>query len=390
MDGIRGLAILGVIVYHTMPLGDSAHGVLRIWRAFTDSSWAGVDLFFVLSGFLITGILLDSRAQKGYYRNFYARRALRIMPLYYGVLVVVLLVVPALVGASRLPGLYSRLIANQFWLWTFLQNYLQSRGAHQLPGLGHFWSLAVEEQFYWFWPIVVYLTTRRTLLHLCMAICLFEPLFRLALLECGYTLWSIRELTFTKMDALLYGAIAALLFRDPEMLRWRRYWVPVLTAAAIGVLALVAFRNGGFVPYENFLTAVGGYSALGVVFAVFIYAGAIGTGTVARSMSHPLLCWFGRYSYALYIFHPPLVFTYQAVVDPRLRFSSLTAGLIRFLVITLISSGMAWLSWVALESRFLKLKKYFEHSGSSHGQTQSSFANVADAIPNCTSRPHVA
>ena len=120
-----------------------------MWSAVMNSTWFGVDLFFVLSGFLITGNLIDARGQSGYFRNFYARRTLRIFPLYYSVLVGVFLILPLAAPLIHLPDAYSDLSRNQLWLWSYLQNYVQAKGPHQLPGFGHFWSLAVEEQFYW-------------------------------------------------------------------------------------------------------------------------------------------------------------------------------------------------------------------------------------------------
>jgi peptidoglycan/LPS O-acetylase OafA/YrhL len=361
LDGVRGLAIICVIAFHALRLNGNVEGCLRVWRGVQESSWAGVDLFFVLSGFLITGVLLDSCQDKGYFRNFYARRALRIMPLYYAVLTLMLVVIPALAG-SRLPALYSKLTENQFWLWTYLQNYLQSRGPHQLPGLGHFWSLAVEEQFYWFWPIIVYFISRRGLLRLCVAICLAEPMLRIAFLHFGFSEWAVRELTFTRMDTLLYGAIVALLLREPTWLTARRYWAPVLIAMSVAVLAWIAYHNG-FIPYEAPETVVVGYSAVAILFAAFVYACVLNREGIGSLMSVSLLRWFGRYSYAVYVFHPPLLLVYEATIAPHVRFGRVVSVGICFLCVTAVSAGMAWISWILFESRFLKLKRYFEYGG---------------------------
>src|ERR1700680_4638693 len=250
LDGIRGLAILSVIAFHTLIVTGAAGAGFALWRMVQYSCWAGVDLFFVLSGFLITGILLDSRECNGYFRNFYARRTLRIMPLYYAVLVVAILVVPRVIGFSRLPAMYSRLLDNQMWLWTYLQNYMQSRGTHQLPGLGHFWSLAVEEQFYWFWPLVIYFVSRRNLFRLCVAVCGIEPILRWSLLFFGYSTWAIRQYTFTRVDTLLYGAIAALAFRNRILATSRRLLIPVLAGASAALLLIIVVRRG-YLPYES-------------------------------------------------------------------------------------------------------------------------------------------
>ncbi|MBV9624276.1 MAG: acyltransferase family protein [Acidobacteria bacterium] len=377
LDGVRGLAIISVIAFHALRLHGRVEGWLRLWRGIQESSWAGVDLFFVLSGFLITGVLLDSCQDKGYFRNFYARRALRIMPLYYAVLTLALVVIPALAG-SRLPALYSRLTENQFWLWTYLQNYLQSKGPHQLPGLGHFWSLAVEEQFYWFWPIIVYFTSRRGLLRMCVAICVAEPILRIACLHFGLSEWAVRELSFARMDTLLYGAIAALLLREPTWFTARRYWVPVLIAISVAALAWIAFHKG-FIPYEAPETVVIGYSALGILFAAFVYACASNRTSIGSLMSVSILRWFGRYSYAEYVFHPPLLLVYEATIAPHVGLGRVVSTTICFLSVTAVSSGMAWISWIVFESRFLKLKRYFEYGGQE--RRHAAAAPEANAAP---------
>ena len=127
----------------------------------TGAGWVGVDLFFVLSGFLITSILYEAKQSDGYFKNFYMRRVLRIFPLYYGVLFVAFAVVPLFHPYQT--GFYKTISHNQIFLWTYLQNYVQ------LPwegwaGFTHFWSLAVEEQFYLVWPAVVFLLNRRALM----------------------------------------------------------------------------------------------------------------------------------------------------------------------------------------------------------------------------------
>jgi len=375
LDGVRGLAIISVIAFHALRLHGKVEGGLRVWRGLQESSWAGVDLFFVLSGFLITGVLLDSCQDKGYFRKFYARRALRIMPLYYAVLTLILVVIPAL-GGSRLPALYSKLTEHPFWLWTYLENFVQSKGPHQLPGLGHFWSLAVEEQFYWFWPILVYFTSRRGLLRLCVAICLLEPALRMALLHFGFSEWAVRELTFARMDTLLYGAIAALLLREPTFLTRRRYWAPLVIAMSLAALAWIAFHKG-FIPYEAPKTVVVGYSALGVLFAAFVYACASNTRTLGSLMSVSFLRWFGKYSYAVYVFHPPLLLVYGATIAPHIRCGRVQSAAICFLTVTAVSAALAWISWIAFESRFLKLKRYFEYGGEERKHAAAPQADAA-------------
>src|SRR5262249_15937795 len=143
LDGLRGIAILLVLMLHqTEALRDTG------WRTFWSFGWAGVDLFYVLSGFLITGILLDARAQEGFFRRFYWRRVLRILPLYYLWLLFFTVVLP-LSGASLAPLLSAR--HGQLWWWVHLSNWHFAFG-HEVPtGISIAWSLSIEEQFYLLW-----------------------------------------------------------------------------------------------------------------------------------------------------------------------------------------------------------------------------------------------
>ncbi len=324
----------------------------------------GVDLFFVLSGFLITGILIDSKQGSGYFRNFYARRALRIMPLYYATLTVALVVVPLAVGVSRLPMLYQRLTANQAWLWVYLQNWFQARGEHQLPGFGHFWTLAVEEQFYWFWPIVVYLASRRNLFRLCLAVCLCLPLVRLLLLSTGVSPWALRELTLTRADSLFWGALAAMVIRDPALLT--KLKLPLKIAAGAAALILLALTYPrGFLLYEAPEIVTAGYSLFGLLFGVLVLLCAMGRSFPANAVSNPVLRWFGKYSYALYIAHPIVYLAYHGVIASRLTLGRFPAAILCFTAVTAASAAFAWSSWHLLEGRFLRLKKYFEYRSES-------------------------
>ena len=365
-DGLRGLAVLAVVCFHTLRITPNHSWWTSVWAAIQESSWIGVDLFFVLSGFLITGILLDSRESPHYFVNFYARRTLRIFPLYYAVLAVSLLIVPAAIGLTRLPMMYSRLLERQVWLWAYMANYLQAREPHTLPGFGHFWSLAVEEQFYLAWPLVVYLTSRRKLLAICATICAFLPILRLVMLLHGSSTWALRQYTFTRIDTLLFGAIAAIALRDARVRSRLSTLIPYIAFAA--VIALGAFGYPyGFLPFEGPTMVVAGYSVLGILFAAVMFA--IATGAAGRRLPG-LLCtaparWFGKYSYAIYIFHWPVAQGVRAVADrfPFFRAPQAAPVACYFVIVLATTSAAAWISWHCFESRFLRLKRYFEQEG---------------------------
>jgi peptidoglycan/LPS O-acetylase OafA/YrhL len=151
LDGIRGLAIVWVVLHNATDISMApASGVFRALGLLTHTGWIGVQLFFALSGFLITGGLLDTQRSAHYFRDFYAKRALRILPLYYGVLFALLVVVPLIPAFSA-----SISSEGQASLWLFTVNW-----THTAPyGFAHFWSLAIEEQFYILWPLVVWRLT---------------------------------------------------------------------------------------------------------------------------------------------------------------------------------------------------------------------------------------
>ena len=181
LDGLRGLAILLVMLYHFCLPHRSFHGrEPGVLLQFAQGGWMGVDLFFVLSGFLITGILLETRHQPHYFRNFLGRRFLRIWPLYYLSLLVLLVLIPmALSQASpELQGMRDK----QAWFWLYAANWLfASEGGFTQTSGGYFWSLAVEEQFYLLWPFLVYALSERSLLRVSMALLALSLVARVVL-----------------------------------------------------------------------------------------------------------------------------------------------------------------------------------------------------------------
>ena len=142
LDGLRGVACVLVVVYHLFPF----------FNQYLFFGWMAMDIFFVLSGFLITDILMKTFGQKNYLRNFYARRLLRVFPLYYTTLILFFFILP---GIGRLPVSLDYLIQNQLYFWLFLQNWLLIFKPGTSDALNHLWSMAVEEQFYLLWPIAV-------------------------------------------------------------------------------------------------------------------------------------------------------------------------------------------------------------------------------------------
>ncbi|MBS0244284.1 MAG: acyltransferase, partial [Proteobacteria bacterium] len=155
LDGIRGLAVIMVLLFHFICAATPLNNIEALVIRFFNYGAYGVELFFVLSGFLITGILYDARSKPNYFKNFYIRRTLRIFPLYYGVLFLTFVVAPLIPWLSG-PTL-SYMAEHQAWAWLYATNvFIAIKGYWAYAYLEHFWSLSVEEHFYLFWPFLVY------------------------------------------------------------------------------------------------------------------------------------------------------------------------------------------------------------------------------------------
>jgi peptidoglycan/LPS O-acetylase OafA/YrhL len=214
LDGMRGLAILLVLLFHFVGNTVATNWIERAIVGVSNYGSYGVELFFVLSGFLITGILYDARNKPHYFRNFYMRRLLRIFPLYYGVLALVFFIAP-LIPLLRGPML-NYLVDRQSWAWLYAVNiYIAKQGDWSFSYLEHFWSLAIEEHFYLFWPLVVFLlaTRPRTLIAVSLGTALCAMLARLTGSLMGLSWWTTYVLTPFRLDGLALGAFLAVTAR---------------------------------------------------------------------------------------------------------------------------------------------------------------------------------
>ncbi|MCA9001464.1 MAG: acyltransferase, partial [Planctomycetes bacterium] len=238
LDGVRGLAIILVMIQHFFPFNDRGTSLLDdVVFGLANRCWMGVDLFFVLSGFLITGILWRSRGKAHYFRNFYMRRVLRIFPAYYLLLAIFFLLLPAL-GNAALDAYLADSAPDAIWHWTYLSNFrIAWRGEwyeQLIPNV--FWSLAIEEQFYMVWPAVVWLLSRRALYGLCTLLFCLALALRWHLAVDPDVNWVTRfVLTPTRMDGLVLGSLLALIYQSQlrENLSVRRI---VMAAGVLGVL----------------------------------------------------------------------------------------------------------------------------------------------------------
>jgi peptidoglycan/LPS O-acetylase OafA/YrhL len=251
LDGLRGLAIVLVLFCHysqILPVHGALGASLEV-AAF--QGWIGVNLFFVLSGFLITGILFDAKGQNHYFRNFYARRTLRIFPLYYGILAVELaiLLIIRLHSHAAWEHLHNpqKLWHSMPWLLTYTTNIGMAFWHVDTVIQGHFWSLAVEEQFYLVWPLMVFLLPWRKLIHACVALITTALILRFVFTAAGLGEFAAYSFTVCNFDALGLGGLIAILYRNRGTSQWLEKHAKAvlliagpLTAAAF--ILLIAFR----------------------------------------------------------------------------------------------------------------------------------------------------
>src|SRR5664279_3619422 len=238
LDGLRGIAVMLVLCVHLVS-GGHHNPILRLFFTATSFGWSGVDLFFVLSGFLITRILLSTKGYEGYFRNFYMRRVLRIFPLYYGVLTATFLLAPLLLAGPK-PGL------SQLWFWFYGQNLSPALEKADLAipnplnfAYSHLWSLAVEEQFYLIWPAIVWLTSVPTLKKICGVIAISAAVLRIGSVLAGFHVNITYGVTLFRMDALAIGGLIATVAVGDQGLVSLRKWSRIFIAAGIGALVCV-------------------------------------------------------------------------------------------------------------------------------------------------------
>jgi len=376
LDGVRGLAIALVMLRHLSLLSwfrTSPSSADRVVADVTGAGWIGVDLFFVLSGFLITGILLKEHDRPApviaKFGKFYWRRVLRIVPLYYTACAFLFFVLPVLPYFRAQPEI-AALHRSEVWYWTYMVNVLEVlRGGAATPfNTGHFWSLAVEEQFYLVWPFVVLAVSRKTLLRIVTALLVAGPLVRLACLHflapaAGAT--AAYTLSISRVDVLGVGALVALMYQGD-----REKWAHARALSGwIGGGALVVFiaiaLSGSDGSHGGLMQTVG-YSAVAIGMGALIAATLDARGEtpwIAGLFSGPSLRALGKYSYCLYIVHYPLT----VVVDllwvhvriPSLWGSRLPSWAAYASVLITASFAIAWTSWRVLEAPMLSLKDRF-------------------------------
>lgn len=366
LDGVRGLAILAVTLYRLCKeIEPSGNEVLAWIRRLAPIGERGVDLFFVLSGFLITGILLRSRDEPHYFRNFIVRRTLRIFPLYFLSLIVGLFALPRLMGTT----VFDLARRNQSFLWTYTSNLKMSWENEWCFGaFDHFWSLAVEEHFYFVWPAVVLLLNRRPLAIFCMlGIVLVGAARTIAASSSGWEV-AVSVATFFRADSLLIGGMLAIFLSFHAMQTIHRGMVLKVAAitffTVLPLLLAVAFSGRRLLEIPS--------SLCGLLFAsgmAYLLLSSNHSFVVRLMQSSPLRT-LGRYSYGMYVVQLPLVTLIpldqiREVVNTEY---TLLCGVYIASMFCLILS-VAIVTYHSYEVHFLRLKSSF--SNSKHARNSS-------------------
>jgi peptidoglycan/LPS O-acetylase OafA/YrhL len=349
LDGLRGFASLLVVIYHNF----------FFINQYFFFGWLGLDIFFVLSGFLITDILLTTLGTKNYLRNFYARRILRVFPLYYASLVLFLLILPHF---PAIPLPLSYFVNHQAWFWVYLQNWLLIfRPSGNQFTLNHLWSLAVEEQFYLLWPLIILVLRKpKYILAFISLVLVFTVVIR-------YWVWVqhiphlsyINLYTFSRIDGICIGCMVALLQRVNPKFLGKNTAIIVSTFAGFNFLFYFFNKQYQFsFPY----LAIVGYTTVAMLFGLLVYDIVNRQTKIFTVLFNVRILKFcGMVSYACYIVHWPLYLATKEYLEQwsAVHVSFISAPFFASTIVTLASYLIGFLSYRYFEMYFLRLKKHF-------------------------------
>ena len=336
LDGVRGLAAVMVVIFHFFQYFVGNEGIMGSFKKLSMLGQTGVDLFFVLSGFLITRILIYSKDKENYFSSFYWKRTLRIFPLYYFFLILYYYIAP-----------YAEIVEfsnfkNQIYHFTFLQN-IGLTFDWNIFGPNHYWSLAVEEHFYLFWPLIVFGCGKKALARIVGAIIIIAFLLRMWMLSENI---GVFYFTFTRFDGLAFGALLAI--RENSLTeKNRQFFIKLLVASAIPIFVLFALSAGK----ENMLFQTSKFLLLSAFyFALIGFVLCINQQHfVSKFFNGGFLQYTGKISYGLYVYHPLIILLVS-------HYLSTGYLILDFIILVALSYFVSAISFKYFESFFLKFK----------------------------------
>lgn len=360
LDGLRAIAIILVLLYHLTPSHNSDQGFKSIAFKIADIGWSGVDLFFVLSGYLITSILVSNKVHGRPLYVYFVRRFLRIIPLYYLVLFLIFFIIPLTINSYEAPG-----IQTQLPYWLYFSNYYDPFS--NVP-TSHFWSLAVEVQFYMLWPFVIYNCTFQVVRRLAVLL-LIVALFGRAFLVFQGAEWIVTYMWLPwRLDGLVIGSLVAIYLSHGHFSDEPKWALPLffILGASVFLVAWYGLATTVFkTPYnlQSFLLRI----FLPLLVSLF-YGLTLILAIKFRYSFLKILEWnlwkpVALYSYGIYIIHFLLLPLFHRYLDPSLLFPSLTGTdfpvYIYFITASSVSYIIAMASYHLFEIRFLNLKSKY-------------------------------
>jgi peptidoglycan/LPS O-acetylase OafA/YrhL len=364
LDGLRGIAILLVLLFHYFPEWKTG-----LFGRFCSLGWTGVDLFFVLSGFLITGILFDTQHSEGFYRNFYVRRILRLVPAYVVFVCVVLLLAHGF-GQHRWQTATAYLLYGSNIVAIFDPNF-RFIGPTEVA---HVWSLALEEQFYFVWPwLIALLVTRGRIFKACIFGSIAALGLRLLLAHAPLPPTTLYLELPTRADALLIGAGIAMLVREPRFNIRANLWPIRATGLVAAIAFLIMGHRAHSFSFDNLPIKTWGFSLTAIAAgAALLLSMTEGTWT-NRFCSLSVLRFYGRYSYGIYLIHyAPHLFYSSVLARIEAHIPQIwLAGTIAFFGMLAVVTPAAMLSFHLVEKPFLRLKTKFQYGVSHHARLRA-------------------
>lgn len=336
-----------VVFYHNFPI---LHNYLFF-------AWLSMDIFFVLSGYLITDILCKTIGTENYLRNFYARRLLRVFPLYYAAIFLFLVLLPTF---FQMPFKIDYFTGNQIYFWLFLQNWLLIFNKTDQSFLNHLWSMAVEEQFYLLWPLVFAFIRKPKILITLLIVLL------LSFVTLRFWLWNSQLsnlpyfsfYSFTRIDGICIGCIIGLLQNtNTKFVEKYTAFIVLFFAAVNFIFYFINKQVGHSIPY-----LLVGYSTFSMLFGLLLYDLLNHKNSLfSKFFNNRLLKFVGTISYGTYIFHWPvyLILNYYLVRWLNLNAGDFNSQIFTSVFATMLSFVIGYLSYRYFEMKFLKLKKYF-------------------------------